>query len=229
MGWKLVLLGKSGVPAGRGLKTSIKPIGFLGVLRYKSLISGDFHVESWFSWNSCENDEFSCFMWKSRKSWIRTPGWISREAVKVLCFIRFWERYLRPGAEFSQITHFLWKWVEFHHISWKWGDFTQFSAPWGGNGARAAPGWKHQRNLSFSCAFLGVPGTEKCVSGWIFTKISVSGAFLVKITKMGGIPRNYTIFTKFPGFGRSRRPGPPKGHGICMYYKGFCKVRRGQG
>ena len=46
MGWELVLLGKSGAPAGRGLKTSIKPIGFLGVLRYKSLISGDFHVES---------------------------------------------------------------------------------------------------------------------------------------------------------------------------------------
>ena len=106
--------------------------------------------------------------------------------------------------------------------------FYTISAPCGGNGARAAPGWKHQRNLSFSYAFLGVPGTEKCVSGWIFTKNAVSGAFLVKITKMGGIPRNSTIFTKFPGFGRSRRPGPPKGHGIYMYYKGFGKVRRGQ-
>ena len=67
MVWKSVLLGKNGVPAGRGLKTPIKPIGFLGVLRYKSLISGDFHVESWFSWNSRGNDELSCFMWKSRK------------------------------------------------------------------------------------------------------------------------------------------------------------------
>ena len=123
----------------------------------------------------------------------------------------------------------LWKWAEFHHISWECGDLSPFSAPWGGNGARAAPGWKHQRNLSFSYAFLGVPGTEKCVSGWIFTENAVSGAFLVKITKMGGIPRNSTIFTKFPGFGRSRRPGPPKGHGIYVHYKGVFKVRRGQG
>ena len=35
---------------------------------------------------------------KVEKSWNRTPGWIPREAVKVLCFISFWERYLRPGA-----------------------------------------------------------------------------------------------------------------------------------
>ena len=166
---------------------------------------------------------------KVGKSWNRTLGWVSRKAVKVLRLIRFQGGYLRPGVEFSRITPFLWKWAEFHHVSWKWGDLAPFSAPWGGNGARAAPGWKHQRNLSFSYAFLGVPGTEKCVSGWIFTENAVSGAFLVKITKMGGIPRNSTIFTKFPGFGRSRRPGPPKGHGICMYYKGFCKVRRGQG
>ena len=60
--------------------------------------------------------------------------------------------------------------MEFHHISWKWGDFTPFSAPWGENGARAAPGQKHQRNLCFSYAFLGVPGTQKLVSGWISTK-----------------------------------------------------------
>ena len=46
MDWGLLLLGKSGAPAGRGLETAIKPIGFLGVLRCKSLISGDFHVES---------------------------------------------------------------------------------------------------------------------------------------------------------------------------------------
>ena len=46
MGWEFVLLGKRGAPAGRGLKTLIKPIGFLGVLRYKSLISSDSHVES---------------------------------------------------------------------------------------------------------------------------------------------------------------------------------------
>ena len=130
--------------------------------------------------------------------------------------------------EFSRITPFWWKLVEFHHISCKWDDFTPFSAPWGGNGARAAPGWKHQRNPCFSSAFLGVPGTEKCVSGWIFTKNAVSGAVLVEITKMGGIPRNSTIFTRIPTLGRSPRPGAPKGHGIYMYYQGFGKVRRGQ-
>jgi len=41
----LVLLGKSGAPAGRGLKTSTKPIGFLGVLRCQSRVFGDFHVK----------------------------------------------------------------------------------------------------------------------------------------------------------------------------------------
>ena len=154
MEWKLVLLGKSGAPAGRGLKTSTKPMGFLGILRCQSVIFGEFHGKCWF---------FMEFPWKSRvsmflrekveKSWNRTPGWISREAVKVLCLVRFWERYSRPGVEFSRINQFWWKWEEFHHISWKWGDFAPFSAPWGGNGARAAPGWKHQRNLCFSYAF----------------------------------------------------------------------------
>ena len=54
---------------------------------------------------------------KVGKSWNRTPGWISREAVKVLYFIRFWERYLRPGAEFSRITQFYgngWNSTTFH-------------------------------------------------------------------------------------------------------------------
>ena len=148
---------------------------------------------------------------KVGKSWNRTLGWVSRKAVKVLRLIRFQGGYLRPGVEFSRITPFLWKWAEFHHISWKCGDLASFSAPWGGNGARAAPGWKHQRNLSFSYAFLGVPGTEKCVSGWIFTENAVSGAFLGKITKMGGIPRNSTIFTKFQIVGGPRGPGPQKG------------------
>ena len=128
-----------------------------------------------------------------------------------MCLVRFWERYSRPGVEFSSTSPFWWKWVEFHPISWKWGDFTPFSAPWGGNGARAAPGWKHQRNLCFPYTFLGIPGTEKCVSGWIFTKNAVSGAFLVKITKMGGIPRNSTISLNFQLFGVPRGPGPQKG------------------
>ena len=45
MEWKLVLLGKSGARAGRGPKTSTKPMGFLGILRCQSLIFGDFHVK----------------------------------------------------------------------------------------------------------------------------------------------------------------------------------------
>ena len=99
-------------------------------------------------------------------------------------------------------------------VEWKW-------CP-GGPGVETPT-----KPMLFLC-ILGVPGTEKCVSGWIFTKNAVSGAFLVKIIKMGGIPRNSTIFTKFSTSGRSPRPGAPKGRGICMYYIGFCKVRRGQ-
>ena len=45
MEWKLVLLGKSGAPAGRGPQTPMKPIGFLGILRCQSLIFGEFHVK----------------------------------------------------------------------------------------------------------------------------------------------------------------------------------------
>ena len=42
---KWVILGKGGAPAGRGLKTSTKPIGFLGVLGCQSLIFGEIHVK----------------------------------------------------------------------------------------------------------------------------------------------------------------------------------------
>ena len=154
MWWKLVLLGKSGAPAGRGLKTSTKPIGFLGVLRCQSLIFGEFHVKWWFlvklPWKSWI---FMFLREKVEKSCNRTPGWVSRRAAKVLCLIRVWGGYLRPGVEFSPISPFWWKWAEFHHISWKWGDFTPFSAPWGGNGAWAAPERKHQRNQCFSMLF----------------------------------------------------------------------------
>ena len=109
MGWKFVLLGKSGAPAGRGLKTPTKPMGFLGILRCESLIFGDFHVELLFSWNFREMMNFHVLCEKVEKSWNRTPGWISREAVKVLRLVRFWERYSRPGVEFSRNTQFLWK------------------------------------------------------------------------------------------------------------------------
>ena len=133
-----------------------------------------------------------------------------------------------PWAGFLQKYPFLVKvgGIPPHFV--KWGDFPSFSVPWGGNGALAAPERKHQRNLSFSYTFWGVRGTKKCVSGRIFTKNAVPGAFLVKLTKMAGIPRNPTIFTKFPTFGRSPRLGPPRRLGICKYYQGFCKARRRQ-
>ena len=102
----------------------------------------------------------------------------------------------------------------FSSVGWKW-------CP-GGPGVETPT-----KPMLFLC-FLRVPGTGKCVSGWISTKNAVSCPFLVKIIKMGGIPRNSAIFTKFSTFGRSPPPGAAEGHGIYMYYKGFCRVRRGQ-
>ena len=177
MGWKLVLLGKSGAPAGPGLKTATKPIGFLGVLRLKSLFSGDFHVKSW---------SFLKFLWKwwifmflcekVGKSWNRTPGWISREAVKVLCFIRFWERYLRPGVECSWIIHFYgngWNFTTFHEneviytisssVGWKW-------CP-GGPGAETST-----KPMLFLCLFRG-SGHPKVGFGVDFHQKSSFGCF----------------------------------------------------
>ena len=141
-------------------------MGFLGILRCQSLIFGEFHVKWWF---------FVKFPWKSwifmfwrgkvEKGCNRTPGWVSRKAAKVVCFIRVWGGYLGPGVEFSWITPFCWKFVEFNNIPWKWSDFTLFSAPWGGNGARAAPGWKHQRNPCFSYAFEGSRAPKSAFRG----------------------------------------------------------------
>ena len=221
--------GKSGAPAGREPRTQTKPIGFLSILRCQSLIFGDFHVK----WQLCLE-----FLWKS---WIVKflHGKVGKfesharvgfpEGCKSITFNKVLGRVSPPWGgilpnypifvEMGGIPpHFMkmgWFSTIFSSVGWKW-------CP-GGPGVETPT-----KPMLFLC-ILGVPGTEKCVSGWIFTKNAVSGAFLVKITKMGGIPRNSTIFTKFPGFGRSRRPGPPKGHGICMYYKGFGKVRRGQG
>ena len=196
--------------------------------------SGCRKKEIW--WNRSGNGEFHVFhvdfpfsRGKTRKPRSRTSRWTSRNVEKVLCLISNPSGCFGPVLDFSKNTHFWWKWGEFHHISWKWSDFPSCSVPWGGNGALAAPERKHQRNLSFSYTFWGVRGTKKCVSGRIFTKNAVPGAFLVKLTKMAGIPRNPTIFTKFPTSARSPRPGPPRGLGICKYYHGFCKVRRGEG
>ena len=171
---------------------------------------------------------FHVFMWKSRKKLESHARVDFTGGCKSIVFHKVLGAVSPPWGGILLNYQILWKCVEFHHISWKWCDFTPFSAPWGGNGARAAPGQKHQRNLCFSYAFLGVPGTQKLVSGWISTKKQFRVLFLVKITKMGGIPRNSTIFTHFPTSGRSPRPGLPERHGIYMYYKGSGKVRRGQ-
>ena len=64
------------------------------------------------------------------------------------------------------------------------------------------------------------------------------GENLVKMVEFRGIPSILVNFTKkapetaflvktHPETHFSV-PGTPKGHGICMYYKGFGKVRRGQ-
>ena len=169
------------------------------------------------------------FTWKSRKKFESHARVGFPEGCKSITFNKVSGRVSPPWAGilpnypiFVKMggipQHFMEMWwfsTIFSSVGWKW-------CPGG-------PGVETPTKPKLFLCLLGVPGTEKCVSGWIFTENAVSGAFLVKITKMGGIPRNSTIFTKFPGFGRSRRPGPPKGHGIYMYYKGFCKVRRGQG
>ena len=158
---------------------------------------------------------------KVEKSWNRTPGWISREAVKVLCLVRFWERYSRPGVEFSRINQFLWKWMEFHHISWKWGDFTPFSAPWGGNGARAAPGWKHQRNQCFSYAFQGARAPKSAFRGGFSPKTQFRVLFWWKSPKwveFRGIP---PFSPNFQLLGVPRRPGPQKGMEFTCIIKDF--------
>ena len=114
--------------------------------------------------------------------------------------------------------HFMemgWFYTIFSSVGWKW-------CP-GGPGVETPT-----KPKLFLCLFRG-PGHRKVRFGVESDQNAVSGAFLVKFTKIGGIPRNSTIFTKFSPFGRPPRLGVPKGHGIYMYYKGFCKVRRGQG
>ena len=98
-------------------------------------------------------------------------------------------------------------------------------------GVEMVPGRPRGGNTNETNAFpmlFRAPGHRKVRFGVDFHQNAVSGAFLVEITKMSGIPRNSTIFTKFSTFGRSPPPGAAEGHGICMYYKGFCRVRRGQ-
>ena len=180
------------------------------------------------SWNSSGNHEFSCFMWKSRKKLQSHARVGFSEGCKSITFNTGLGRVSPPWGgilpnhpilvEMGRISqHFMemgWFSTIFSSVGWKW-------CP-GGPGVETPT-----KPMLFLC-FLGVLGTEKCVSGWISTKNAVPGGFLVKITKMGGIPRNSPISTKFPTSVRSPRPGAPKGHGIYMYYQGFGKVRRGQ-
>ena len=171
---------------------------------------------------------FHVFMWKSRKKLESHARVDFTGGCKSIVFSKVLGAVFPPWGgilpkypilvEMGGISpHFMemgWFHTIFSSVGWKW-------CP-GGPGVETPT-----KPMLFLC-FLGLPGTEKCVSGWIFTKNAVSGAFLVKITKMGGIPRNSTIFTKFSTFGRSPPPGAAEGHGIYMYYKGFCRVRRGQ-
>ena len=182
-----------------------------------------------FSWYSCENDEFSCFMWKSRKkleSHARvdfTGGCKSIVFHKVLGVVfPPWGGILPDYPILVEMggipRHFMkmeWFHTIFSSVGWKW-------CP-GGPGAETST-----KPMLFLCLFRG-SGHPKVGFGVDFHQKSSSGCFfLVKITKIGGIPRNSTIFTHFPTSGRSPRPGLPERHGIYMYYKGSGKVRRGQ-
>ena len=210
--------------AGRGPQTPTKPMGFIGVLRCQSLIFGGFHVKWWI---------FLEFPWKSRismfsrhkvaKSWNRMPGWISRKAVKALCLVRFWGGYFRPGLDFSKITPFWWKWVEFHHISWKWGAFAPFSAPWGGNGALAAPERKHQRNLCFSYAFLGILGSKSAFRGGFPPKTPFRGWFWWNSPKRRGFRGNTPFWHNFQFFRDPRGSEPRKGLEFTCIIMGFAR------
>ena len=192
-----------------------------------------------FWWIPCEMEiflgismkitEFHVFTWKSRIKLQSHARVGFSEGCKSIMFNKVSGRVSPPWGgilpdfpilvEMGGISpHFMemeWFYTSFSSVGWKW-------CP-GGPGVETPT-----KPMLFRC-ILGVPGTEKCISGWIFTKNAVPGAFLVKITKMGGIPRNSTIFTNFPTFGGSPRPGTPERHGIYMYYKGSGKVRRGQG
>ena len=177
---------------------------------------------------SVEMMDFHVLMWKSRKKLESHARVDFAGGCKSIVFSKVLGAVFPPWGgillnypilvEMGGISpHFMemgWFHTIFSSVGWKW-------CP-GGPGVETPT-----KPMLFLC-FLGLPGTEKCVSGWIFTKNAVPGAFLVKITKMGGIPRNSTIFTKFSTFGRSPPPGAAEGHGIYMYYKGFCRVRRGQ-
>ena len=160
---------------------------------------------------------------KVEKSCNRTPGWVSRRAAKVLCLIRVWGGYLRPGVEFSPISPFWWKWAEFHHISWKFGDFTPFSAPWGGNGAWAAPERKHQRNLCFSYAFLGVLGSKMRFGVDFHPKPPFRVLFWWKSPKWVEFRGISPFSLNSQHFGVPRGPGPPEGMEFTCIIRGFAR------
>ena len=172
---------------------------------------------------------FHVLTWKSRKKLESHARVDFSEGCKSVAFSMVLGRVFPPWAGLLPKYQVLVKMggISPHFMEMRWIPPISSSVGWkwcfGGPGAQTPT-----KPMLFLCILRG-PGQEKCVSEWIFTKNAVSGAFLVETTKMGGIPRNSPIFTTFPAFGRSRRPGSPKGHGIYMYYIGFCKVRRGQG
>ena len=84
-----------------------------------------------------------------------------------------------------------------HFMKMRW--FYTILAPWGENGARAAPRQKHQRNLCFSYAFLGVPGTQKLVSGSTSTKSSF-GCFFSENHQNGWNSAEFHHFHSFSNF-----------------------------
>ena len=122
--------------------------------------------------------------------------------------------FMEMGGISPHFMKMRWFYTIFSSVGWKW-------CP-GGPGAETST-----KPMLFLCLFRG-SGHPKVGFGVDFHQKSSSVCFFSEITKMGGIPRNSTIFTHFPTFGRSPRPGVPERHGIYMYYQGSGKVRRGQ-
>ena len=173
--------------------------------------------------------DFHVFMWRSRKKLGSHARVGFPEGCKSVTFNKGLGRVSPPwggillnypilvemGGIWPHFVEMEWFYTIFSSVGWKW-------CPGG-------PGVETPRKPMFFLCFFRGPGHRKVRFGVDFHQKRSFRCFFVKITKMGGIQRNPTIFTKFSSFGRSPRPGPPKGHGIYMYYKGFCKVRRGQG
>ncbi len=147
------------------------------------------------------------------KSGVFNTG-LGRVSPPLAGFLRKCQILVKMGGNSPHFMKIGWFCTIFSSVGWKWC--------FGGPGAQTPT-----KTMLFLCDLRG-SGQEKCVSEWSVTKNAVPDAFLVEITKIGGITQNSAIFTKFQTCGCSRRLGPPRRRGICKYYKGFCKARRGQ-